>query len=134
MPKFIKRAIEGLQKLNLDTKLQLDSSTNLLTISKLSSSALDSKDETGPIKVIPGLYLGNEHHASNKEQLLSLGIASILNVAIELEEWPEIVDTCRLSIGWSHNQRDIVYSFEKAFSFIDKGRSSSRAVLVHCQE
>ncbi|KAJ3127195.1 hypothetical protein HK098_006647 [Nowakowskiella sp. JEL0407] len=39
---------------------------------------------TGPICILPNLYLGSEHNASNMEMLKSLGIRCILNVAKEV--------------------------------------------------
>ncbi|KAJ9075476.1 hypothetical protein DSO57_1035797 [Entomophthora muscae] len=116
---------KGLPKLIIDTKVD--------SIPVILSNFIHTKSAptSAPIKVLPGLYLGNERHASDKELLLSLGIGSVLNVAVEVAGWPEL-SASYLSLGWTHNQCDIISSFEKAFSFIDNGRASS--ILVHCQE
>lgn len=37
----------------------------------------------GPIEVLPGLFLGDEHNACDEETLMRLGITTILNVAKE---------------------------------------------------
>jgi hypothetical protein len=39
----------------------------------------------GPVEVLPGLYLGDEHNACDAETLSDLGITTILNVAKETE-------------------------------------------------
>lgn len=97
----------------------------------LSSFQAKVQAAAGPIKVLPGLYLGNERHASDRDQLDELGIGAVLNVAVEVAGWPEL-SASHLSLGWTHNQRNIVCCFDQAFAFIDSGRASS--VLVHCQE
>ncbi|KAG0224847.1 hypothetical protein BGW42_004830, partial [Actinomortierella wolfii] len=103
-----------------------------------------------PVKVLPGLYLGAEHNATDYVTLSRLGITSILNVAMEIKDpvaekatgRPEASDTIqdsrlsklrRKTLPWTHGQRNLLQEFPSAFAFIDEARSAGTNVLVHCQ-
>ncbi|KAG0027305.1 hypothetical protein BGZ81_005712 [Podila clonocystis] len=108
---------------------------------------------TEPVRVLPHLYLGAEHNASDLTTLSKLGITSVLNVALEItrDGEQEIKNdthkstTTNLSssvfrhgveyknLSWSHSQHNIQHDFSAAFEFIDQSVAQGGKVLVHCQ-
>ncbi|KAG0096418.1 hypothetical protein BGZ93_004542, partial [Podila epicladia] len=110
---------------------------------------------TEPVCVLPHLYLGAEHNASDLTTLSKLGITSVLNVALEITRDGEqeikndthksTTTTTNLSssvfrygieyknLSWSHSQHNIQHDFSAAFEFIDQSVAQGGKVLVHCQ-
>ncbi|KAF9320469.1 hypothetical protein BG003_006066 [Podila horticola] len=110
---------------------------------------------TEPVRVLPHLYLGAEHNASDLTTLSKLGITSVLNVALEITRDGEQeiknkndhknVTSTNLSssvfrhgveyknLSWSHSQHNIQHDFSAAFEFVDQSVAQGGKVLVHCQ-
>ncbi|KAF9549401.1 hypothetical protein EC957_003790 [Mortierella hygrophila] len=107
-----------------------------------------------PVCVLPNLYLGAEHNATNVKVLKRLGITFVLNVAIEIaqQEGSTATTTIQLdtsaaeeatrgsiefkSLAWTHHQKDLLREFPTAFAMIDKALAASNGqgkALVHCQ-
>ncbi|KAG0066593.1 hypothetical protein BGZ89_007109 [Linnemannia elongata] len=107
-----------------------------------------------PVCVLPNLYLGAEHNATNVRVLKRLGITFVLNVAIEIaqQEGSTITTTTQLdtsaaeeatrgsiefkSLAWTHHQKDLLRDFPTAFAMIDEALAASNGqgkALVHCQ-
>ncbi|KAF9218004.1 hypothetical protein BGZ59_003786 [Podila verticillata] len=112
---------------------------------------------TEPVRVLPHLYLGAEHNASDLPALSRLGISSVLNVALEItRDGEQVIKTnnshnitttpkSNLSssvfrhgveyknLSWSHSQHNIQHDFAAAFEFIDQSVAQGGKVLIHCQ-
>ncbi|KAG0049168.1 Dual specificity protein phosphatase 10 [Gryganskiella cystojenkinii] len=109
---------------------------------------------TEPVMVLPSLYLGAEHNATDLHTLKRLGITFVLNVAVEIAKEDndssnnsttaaavKQIDGLRegieyQSLAWSHHQRNLLRDFPKAFRMIDEATTGSMnggKVLVHCQ-
>ncbi|KAK3832693.1 MAG: protein-tyrosine phosphatase-like protein, partial [Linnemannia elongata] len=107
-----------------------------------------------PVCVLPNLYLGAEHNATNVRVLKRLGITFVLNVAIEIaqQEGSTTTTTTQLdtsaaeeatrgsiefkSLAWTHHQKDLLRDFPTAFAMIDEALAGSNGqgkALVHCQ-
>ncbi|KAH7046958.1 Mkp-4, partial [Linnemannia elongata] len=86
-----------------------------------------------PVCVLPNLYLGAEHNATNVRVLKRLGITFVLNVAIEIAQQEGIEFK---SLAWTHHQKDLLRDFPTAFAMIDEALAASNGqgkALVHCQ-
>jgi len=91
-------------------------------------------DSSGPIEIIPHLYLGNKTDSSVLTLLQKADITHILNVTHDL---PNVFEDSRsyeylklpVQDNWDGNVMDL---FPKAYSFIDSAVSSGGNVLVHC--
>ncbi|KAG0292331.1 Dual specificity protein phosphatase 1 [Dissophora globulifera] len=106
-----------------------------------------------PVCVLPHLYLGAEHNATDINSLSRLGITAVLNVAVEIatafqQQQPSspsrpngdrIVRTTRdrsihyKNLSWTHHQRNLQSEFPMAFAFIEETKNMGGKVLVHCQ-
>ncbi|KAG0274247.1 hypothetical protein BGZ95_009975 [Linnemannia exigua] len=107
-----------------------------------------------PVCVLPNLYLGAEHNATNVRVLKRLGITFVLNVAIEIakQEGSTTTTTTQLdtsaaeeatrgtidfkSLAWTHHQKDLLRDFPAAFAMIDAALAANNGqgkALVHCQ-
>ncbi|KAK3843294.1 MAG: dual specificity phosphatase, partial [Linnemannia gamsii] len=107
-----------------------------------------------PVCVLPNLYLGAEHNATNVRVLKRLGITFVLNVAIEIakQEGSTTTITTQLdtsaaeeatrgtidfkSLAWTHHQKDLLRDFPAAFAMIDAALAANNGqgkALVHCQ-
>ncbi|KAF8936115.1 hypothetical protein BGZ47_009643 [Haplosporangium gracile] len=107
-----------------------------------------------PVCVLPNLYLGAEHNATNVRVLKRLGITFVLNVASEIakQEGSTVTTTTQLdtsaaeeatrgsiefkSLAWTHHQKDLLRDFPTAFAMIDEALAASNGqgkALVHCQ-
>ncbi|KAK9764083.1 tyrosine/serine/threonine protein phosphatase [Basidiobolus ranarum] len=132
------------------TKVQLSEDTNLQG---------GNPYKSGPVCILPYLYLGCEKTAKDKDMLVKNDIHYILNVAKEANSpyfegvtsptTPSIVSyTLQLkpdyttestrtlrykSLAWGHNEENILKSLQGAFRFIDEARSKKLGILVHCQ-
>ncbi|KAI8349522.1 dual specificity phosphatase, partial [Mortierella sp. GBAus27b] len=84
-----------------------------------------------PVCVLPHLYLGAEHNATDVNCLARLGITAVLNVAIEISNASQQQQYQNLS--WTHHQRNLLSEFPKAFAFIEDIKNMDGKVLVHCQ-
>ncbi|ORZ16682.1 protein-tyrosine phosphatase-like protein, partial [Lobosporangium transversale] len=104
---------------------------------------------TEPVCVLPNLYLGAEHNATDTKTLRRLGITFVLNVAIEIaredsssaysvttEEATVRGGITYRSLSWSHHQKNLLNDFPKAFELIDESLACNNGqgkALVHCQ-
>ncbi|KAF9931034.1 Dual specificity protein phosphatase 9 [Linnemannia zychae] len=109
-----------------------------------------------PVCVLPNLYLGAEHNATNVRVLKRLGITFVLNVAIEIAQQGEASGTTMIttqlntsaveeasrggiefkSLSWTHHQKDLLRDFPRAFAMIDEALAANGGqgkALVHCQ-
>ncbi|KAG0288053.1 hypothetical protein BGZ96_008109 [Linnemannia gamsii] len=107
-----------------------------------------------PVSVLPNLYLGAEHNATNVRALKRLGITFVLNVAIEIaqQEGTGAATTTQLdtsaaeeatrgsiefkSLAWTHHQKDLLRDFPTAFAMIDEALAANNGqgkALIHCQ-
>jgi len=103
------------------------SNSSLLTLTTKQPNAKDllyRPDSSGPVEIIPNLYLGNKVDSSTLELLRNARISHILNVTPDL---PNAFEKCsegkfdylRLAVqdNWSG---DLVCHFSEAFEFIGK--------------
>ncbi|KAF9203281.1 hypothetical protein BGZ49_006594 [Haplosporangium sp. Z 27] len=105
---------------------------------------------TEPVCVLPNLYLGAEHNATDIRTLQRLGITFVLNVAIEIAQEgcsameKSVTDKAEevrggvqfKSLAWTHHQKNLLRDFPTAFATIDKAMAQNNGhgkVLVHCQ-
>ncbi|KAF9366458.1 Dual specificity protein phosphatase 10 [Mortierella sp. NVP85] len=105
-----------------------------------------------PVSVLPNLYLGAEHNASDIRTLRRLGITFVLNVAIEIAQESElgsVTDSTKVNetrvvrggvefrtLAWTHHQKNLLRDFPTAFELIDEAVASNNGngkALVHCQ-
>ncbi|KAG0201257.1 Dual specificity protein phosphatase 10 [Mortierella sp. GBA30] len=102
-----------------------------------------------PVCVLPNLYLGAEHNATDVRTLRRLGITFVLNVAIEIaqEEESDTMKSSRRidrisggvqykSLPWTHHQKSLLRDFPTAFRLLDEAmvsHSGKGKALVHCQ-
>ncbi|KAF9181970.1 Dual specificity protein phosphatase 9 [Haplosporangium sp. Z 767] len=104
-----------------------------------------------PVRVLPNLYLGAEHNASDIKTLKRLGITFVLNVAIEIAQDDSKMAPASTrvdgmekssngveyrSLAWTHHQRSLLRDFPTAFALLDKamaGNNGTGKALVHCQ-
>ncbi|KAI8331378.1 protein-tyrosine phosphatase-like protein [Chlamydoabsidia padenii] len=103
--------------------------------------------QQGPVSILPGVYLGDEHNANNLEQLEALSIQCILNVAAEVhhpqaDQFQPFDEPKTLVMGykkrpWHHQILDdddqIIKELDAAVMDIVRARKCGRNVLVHCQ-
>ncbi|KAF9324321.1 Dual specificity protein phosphatase 10 [Podila minutissima] len=92
-----------------------------------------------PVCVLPHLYLGAEHNASDSVTLSRLGISHVLNVAVEIAQ--QCQEGTRVEkngiryhhLSWTHHQKNLSSEFPEAFDHIEQARSTGGKILVHCQ-
>ncbi|KAF9132716.1 hypothetical protein BGW39_011498 [Mortierella sp. 14UC] len=115
-----------------------------------------------PVCVLPHLYLGAEHNATDVKVLSRLGITAVLNVAVEIAQQEQqqqqqqqqllqlptrkpmggdrvVLDPHSgnsihyKSLSWTHHQRNLRSEFPSAFDYIEEAKTRGGKVLVHCQ-
>ncbi|KAG0280909.1 hypothetical protein BGZ95_008081 [Linnemannia exigua] len=114
-----------------------------------------------PVCVLPHLYLGAEHNATDVKVLSRLGITAVLNVAVEITQQEQqqqqqllqlptrkpiggggdrvVLDPLSgnsihyKSLSWTHHQRNLRSEFPSAFDYIEEAKTRGGKVLVHCQ-
>jgi dual specificity MAP kinase phosphatase len=85
-------------------------------------------------RVLPYLYLGNQHDAADLNTLRSLGVTRVLNVTSNLPRYHEACGiTYRQLPASDSGHQNLKQYFEEAFDFIDEALNSGASVLVHCQ-
>ena len=107
--------------------------------SSSSSSSIDDQsidiDSYEMSEILPGLFLGNAHDASNLNRLKEKGIKTIINVSNTIPNHFENdadFQYHRLPCDDSKIQ-SIVEHFEKTFELIEHNLKNNRAILIHCQ-
>lgn len=86
-----------------------------------------------PTHIIDNLYLGSEHNASNREELLSLKIKLVVNISFEIENFfPKTFKYYKVAIK-DKKSEDIKKFFKATADIIHEYISNDKAVLVHCQ-
>ncbi|KAF9437346.1 Dual specificity protein phosphatase 10 [Entomortierella beljakovae] len=102
-----------------------------------------------PVCVLPNLYLGAEHNATDVRTLQRLGITFVLNVAIEIAKESSSSEKTNdkagevlhggvqfKSLAWTHHQKNLLGDFPTAFALIDEALARNNGkgkALVHCQ-
>jgi protein-tyrosine phosphatase len=92
------------------------------------------RPDSGPVEIIPKLYLGNQKDSSDLICLQQLNITHILNVTHNIPNLFENMDKFRyLTLPVEDNSDgNMMDLFPKAFDFIDAALSGTGSVLVHC--
>ncbi|KAG0343592.1 Dual specificity protein phosphatase 10, partial [Podila humilis] len=108
-----------------------------------------------PVCILPHLYLGAEHNASDTIVLSRLGINHVLNVAVEIAQ-SQAEDEAHAAaragstptatrnsenkngiqyqhLSWTHHHKNLSSEFPEAFNYIENARSTGGKILVHCQ-
>ncbi|XP_046558461.1 dual specificity protein phosphatase 1-B-like [Haliotis rubra] len=89
-------------------------------------------NNSGPVEILPHLYLGDARHAADHDLLTRLSFTAILNVSTSCENHFES-DFRYMKIPVQDNSSaDLLSWFHKAIDFIDSVRTSGGKVLVHC--
>jgi len=120
-----------------DSKYSINSTSSTLPIQSQTLNAKDlifRADCSGPIQIVPRLYLGNKMDATMLIRLRAANISHILNVTHDL---PNVFEAdgyftyMQLPVqdNWDGNLIDL---FPNAFSFIDNALGKGGVVLVHC--
>lgn len=91
-------------------------------------------DSSGPIEIVPRLYLGNKVDSSSINLLRKARISHILNVTPDLPNaFEESKDFKYLRLAVQDNWGgDLVSHFSEAYEFIDGAIRGDGNVLVHC--
>ncbi|XP_069680692.1 dual specificity protein phosphatase 10-like isoform X2 [Periplaneta americana] len=85
-------------------------------------------------RVLPFLYLGNQHDAADLNTLRSLGVTRVLNVTSHLPGYHEACGITYKQLPASDSgHQNLKQYFEEAFDFIEEARKTGASVLVHCQ-
>lgn len=86
-----------------------------------------------PVSILPNLFLGSAHHASQKELLDKLGITAILNVSkTSPSAFANNYQYKNIAID-DNNRENISSHFDSAINFIEDVTSRGGKVLVHCR-
>ncbi|KFM70307.1 Dual specificity protein phosphatase 4, partial [Stegodyphus mimosarum] len=88
---------------------------------------------TGPVEILPQLYLGSARDAAHKEELQQLGITALLNVTQFCPNLFQEVFEYKCIPVRDTGCEDIGAYFQEAINFIDQVKSQNGKVLVHCQ-
>ncbi|KAI8368747.1 protein-tyrosine phosphatase-like protein [Blakeslea trispora] len=90
--------------------------------------------QSGPAHILPNLYLGAYHNATNTTQLDCFRINCVINVASEISLiLPPHITYHHLK--WTHCQRNLAQSeFAHAIHLIHQAHQQQKTVLVHCQQ
>ncbi|SPO05790.1 related to protein tyrosine phosphatase PPS1 [Cephalotrichum gorgonifer] len=96
-------------------------------------------DGSLPSRILDYMYLGNLGHASNPDLLRALGIGQVLSVGEtamwrdgEHERWGG-ENICSIDGVQDNGIDPLTDEFERCLEFIDRGRRSGTATLVHCR-
>ncbi|KAM9326231.1 dual specificity protein phosphatase 5 [Gastrophryne carolinensis] len=104
-----------------------------LLCDKLPSFHKPLHEQGSPAEILPFLYLGSAHHASEGEYLANLHITALLNVSRKSTECiKDQYDYKWIPVEDNHTT-DISSHFQEAIDFIDTVRHSGGRVLVHCE-
>lgn len=99
--------------------------------SLLAAADVDSQPAS---RVLPFLYLGNQHDAADLSCLRTLGVTRVLNVTSHLPGYHEACGITYKQLPASDSgHQNLKQYFEEAFDFIEEARKSGTIVLVHCQ-
>ncbi|KAI8371266.1 protein-tyrosine phosphatase-like protein, partial [Choanephora cucurbitarum] len=90
---------------------------------------------SGPVCILPNLYLGAYHNATNPTQLDQHQINCIINVASEIA-MPSLPSSISYHhLKWTHCQRNLAQSeFPYAIHLIQQAHRQHQTVLIHCQQ
>lgn len=87
-------------------------------------------------EILPRLYLGDIHMATNKEELARLGITDFITVETKRLQASELAQTVKNYLFFSvmdHPKQDILSHFETSNEFIETAlKNPSNKVYVHC--
>eukprot|EP00455_Lapot_gusevi_P027359 TRINITY_DN2894_c0_g2_i1.p1 TRINITY_DN2894_c0_g2~~TRINITY_DN2894_c0_g2_i1.p1 ORF type:complete len:204 (+),score=34.33 TRINITY_DN2894_c0_g2_i1:75-686(+) len=93
----------------------------------------DTRDDTTPNQVVPGLFIGSLCAATCEPKLTEAGITHVVDAtAMNVEPFPERFRYLHLEI-YDLNNFPIQEHFETAADFIHEARQNGGSVLVHCQ-
>ncbi|CAM1509231.1 Fc.00g029700.m01.CDS01 [Cosmosporella sp. VM-42] len=117
-------------------KMSLNEITTLI---KDEPSWFAGLDGSFPSRVLDYMYLGNLGHANNPDLLKAMGIRQILSVGEtamwrdgDLEEWG-CENVCVVEGVQDNGIDPLTDEFTRCLEFIDRGRRSGTATLVHCR-
>nr|NP_001071947.1 dual specificity phosphatase [Ciona intestinalis]BAE06383.1 dual specificity phosphatase [Ciona intestinalis] len=89
-------------------------------------------DQGSPVEILPHLYLGSAHHASQENELAALGITGVLNASSHCpNHFPDRFQYKRIPVE-DNGQADISSWFDEAISFINEEKQRGGKVFVHC--
>ncbi|MFO0928407.1 MAG: dual specificity protein phosphatase [Gemmataceae bacterium] len=83
------------------------------------------------IRVLDGLYLGDDDAARNRTRLRQHGVTHVVNCAIELPNYHE-EDFLYLALRLYDPDPQFHRHLVRACAFIDRARRDNGGVLVHC--
>lgn len=87
-------------------------------------------------EILPRLYLGDIHIATNKDEIKRLGITDMITVEIKSLSQGDLAPTIKRYLHlhvMDHPKHDIISHFSKSYEFIETAlRTSSNKVYVHC--
>lgn len=89
-------------------------------LEKEKTKSVHELTESEPVEILPYLYLGSEHHASQKEVLRHLGITAVMNVSRTIPCYFEDTFTYKTIPVDDTYSADIGSWFEEAVAFIGK--------------
>jgi len=115
--------------------MQFHTNNNAPTLNLKQPTAKDllfRPDSSGPVEILPRLYLGNKVDSSSINLLRKARISHILNVTPDLPNaFEDNFKYLRLAVqdNWGG---DLVSHFTEAYEFIDDAIKDDGYVLVHC--
>nr|CAB3240156.1 DUSP dual specificity phosphatase [Phallusia mammillata] len=89
-------------------------------------------DQGSPVEILPHLYLGSAHHASQREELKSLGITALINASSSCENLFESEFRYKRIPVEDTGNADISLWFDDAISFINSEKDNGGKTFVHC--
>lgn len=103
-----------------------------LCVNTCASSSKMAFVQGEPVAILPYLYLGNSHHASQLELLERLGVTSLINVSTTCKNhFEEKFTYMNIPID-DNDTADLAAWFARSITFIDSVKDQSGKVLVHC--
>ncbi|KAH3788177.1 hypothetical protein DPMN_166310 [Dreissena polymorpha] len=89
--------------------------------------------KSGPVEIVPWLYLGDSHHSCQQAALKEMGVTCLLNVSTTCKNMFEAeFDYMNIPVN-DTDTANLACWFMDAIQFIDNARDSDGKVLVHCQ-
>lgn len=84
-------------------------------------------------EIIPGLYLGNHHDASNPKLITDCNIGLIINVTKNIDNtFNDKIKYHQIAIDDSPSEKITFDDFETVYNLIEDAQKTNIGVLVHC--
>ncbi|XP_043913782.1 dual specificity protein phosphatase 10 [Protopterus annectens] len=92
-------------------------------------------ENTELTKILPFLFLGNEHDAQDVEKMRVMNIGYIINVTthLPLYHYDEGTFKYKRLPATDSNKQNLRQYFEEAFEFIEEAHQVGKGLLIHCQ-